>query len=193
MNDSAAQRALDALIEGNRRFANGACIHPRHDAARRCEISKGQHPFAAVVACSDSRVCPEIVFDQGLGDLFIVRTAGNVLDETGIGSLEYAAAHLGVPLIIVMGHSRCGAIEAALADGAATGAVSTIILALAPSIARAKESRGELAVAASQEHVRSTVAMLERREPVIKRLVAEGGLRIAGVFYDVERGTIELV
>jgi len=193
MNNPAAQRALEALIEGNRRFAEGACLHPRHDPARRSEVSGGQHPLAAVVACSDSRVGPEIVFDQGLGDLFVVRTAGNVLDEAGIGSLEYAAEHLGVPLIVVMGHSRCGAIEAVIEQGAAHEAFSTIVAALAPSVARARRSGGELAETTSREHVKSTVAMLERREPIIRKLVDEGTLSVAGVFYDIERGTVERI
>jgi len=106
--------ALAALVEGNRRFAAGVAEHPRQDARRREEVlARGQYPFAAIVGCADSRVPPEIVFDQGLGDLFVLRTAGNIVDDLGVACLEYAAAHLGVPLIVVMGHSRCGAVTAA--------------------------------------------------------------------------------
>jgi carbonic anhydrase len=193
MKDSAADRALDVLIEGNRRFATGASVHPRHDQARRSEVAVSQHPFAAVVGCSDSRVGPEIIFDQGLGDLFIVRTAGNVLDAAGIGSLEYAAAHLGVPLIVVVGHSRCGAVKAAAESSTAAGCLSAVVSALAPSIERMRGCPGDLLEAASRENVRSTVAALERCEPVIRRLVEEGKLRVTGMFYDIERGTVETI
>jgi carbonic anhydrase len=193
MRSSAAGTALEALIEGNRRFAAGASAHPHDDPGRRSEVAKGQHPRAAIVACSDSRVGPEIVFDQGLGDVFVVRTAGNLLDAIGIGSLEYAAARLGVPLIVVMGHSRCGAVGAAAEASAAPGRIPAIVSALEPSIEKAKGAPGDLVDAASRENVKSTVAMLERCEPVIKGLIDEGKLRVVGMFYDIERGTVELL
>jgi len=193
MRSSAADAALDALIEGNRRFAAGASAHPHHDPGRRSQVAKGQHPRAAIVACSDSRVGPEIVFDQGLGDIFVVRTAGNLIDAIGIGSLEYAAAHLGVPLIAVMGHSRCGAFQAAAETSVAPGSPSVIAAALAPAIEKAKRSPGNLADAAARENVKSTVAMLKACEPVIKALVDKGNLLVVGAFYDVERGTVEFM
>ena len=193
MRSSAAGEALDALIEGNRRFAAGASAHPHHDPGRRSEVAKGQHPRAAIVACSDSRVGPEIVFDQGLGDIFVVRTAGNLIDAIGLGSLEYAAAHLGVPLIAVMGHSHCGAFQAAAETSVAPGRLSVIAAALAPAIEKAKGSPGNLADAAARENVKSTVAMLKACESVIKALVEEGRLRIVGAFYDIERGTVEFM
>lgn len=193
MRSSAAGTALDALIEGNRRFAAGASAHPNHDPGRRSEVAKGQHPRAAIVACSDSRVGPEIVFDQGLGDIFVVRTAGNLIDAIGLGSLEYAAAHLGVPLIVVVGHSRCGAVKAAAESSTAAGCLSAVVSALAPSIERMRGCPGDLLEAASRENVRSTVAALERCEPVIRRLVEEGKLRVTGMFYDIERGTVETI
>ena len=193
MRSSAAGKALDALIEGNRRFAAGASAHPHYDPGRRSEVAKGQHPRAAIVACSDSRVGPEIVFDQGLGDIFVVRTAGNLIDAIGLGSLEYAADHLGVPLIAVMGHSRCGAFRAAAETNAAPGRLSVIAAALAPAIEKAKGSPGNLVDAAAREHVKSTVAMLKACESVIKAPVEEGRLRIVGAFYDIERGTVEFM
>jgi carbonic anhydrase len=186
--------ALAALIEGNRRFATGAVEHPRQDARRREEVlEKGQYPFAAIVACSDSRVSPELVFDQGLGDLFVVRTAGNLIDDLGIASLEYAADHLDVPLIVVMGHSRCGAVTAAVEREKPSGRLSVIHAALAPAVERAKACPGDVVDAAARENVKSLVAMLERRKGILKDLVERGALRIVGAFYDIERGFVEFI
>jgi carbonic anhydrase len=191
MDSERASDVLEALIEGNRRFAAGSGIHPRRDPARRSEIAAGQRPRAAVVACSDSRVGPEIVFDQGLGDLFIVRTAGNLLDRLGIESLEYAAAHLGVPLIVVMGHSACGAVGAAMESGEAAGHFPTIVSALAPFIEAARGRAGNPADEAARENVRAIAAMLGSRAGVLKTLVEGGRLRVLGAFYDIDRGTVE--
>ena len=191
MKPESPASALRELIEGNRRFASGASERARRDPARRVEVAAGQHPRAAVVTCSDSRVAPEIVFDQGLGDIFVVRTAGNLIDTYGIASLEYAAAHLGVPLVVVMGHSRCGAVEAALQEGEASGNLPAIISALEPALEAAKGRGGDLVDAAARENVRSAVAALELRETVIGVLAASGRLRVVGAFYDIERGTVE--
>jgi carbonic anhydrase len=186
--------ALAALVEGNRRFAAGAAEHPRQDARRRKEVlEKGQYPFAAIVACSDSRVSPELVFDQGLGDLFVVRTAGNLVDELGAASLEYAADHLAVPLIVVMGHSRCGAVTAAVEGGEVSGRPSAIREALAPAVEKARESPGDLVDAAARENVKSVAATLEGRAGVLKDLVERGALRVVAAFYDIERGLVEFI
>ncbi len=188
------REALAALIEGNARFASGTSEHPRQDARRREEtLAKGQYPFAAIVGCADSRVPPELVFDQGLGDLFVVRVAGNLVDDLGLASLEYAAAHLGVPLIAVVGHSRCGAVTAATEAGEAPGRLSAIVTALGPSIERAKGVAGDLVETAARESVKSTVAALGASEPVLRPLVDRGALRIVGMFYDIERGTVEVI
>jgi len=191
MKPESPASALAALIEGNRRFAAGAPELARRDPARRAEVAALQHPRAAVVTCSDSRVGPEIVFDQGLGDIFVVRTAGNLIDTFGIASLEYATAHLGVPLVVVMGHSRCGAVEAAVKQGEASGHLRAIISALEPAIEAAKGRPGDLVDAAARENVRSAVAALEMRETVLGVLAASGRLRVVGAFYDIERGTVE--
>ncbi len=194
MKSSDHRAALAALIEGNGRFAAGTPEHPRQDARRREEVlEKGQYPFAAIVGCADSRVPPELVFDQGLGDLFVVRVAGNLVDDLGLASLEYAAAHLGVPLIVIMGHSRCGAVTAAAEAIDAPGRLSAILTALGPSIEKAKGLSGDLVEAAARESVKSTVASLKASEPVLRPLVDRGALRIVGMFYDIERGTVEVV
>ncbi len=193
MENEAARRALDALVEGNRRFREGVAAGPRRDAARRVETAGGQRPFAAVVTCADSRVPPEIIFDQGIGDLFVVRTAGNVLDAAGFGSVEYAVEHLGVPLVVVLGHTRCGAVEAALSGGAPRGSVRSIVEALRPAVERSRGAPGDPVSAAVRANVAATAAALREREPVLAPLAARGLLVVAGALYDVERGGIELV
>src|SRR6266545_3286958 len=140
----APAEAISKLKEGNGRYANGNLQHPGQTTERRAELAKGQHPFAIIVDCSDSRVPPEIVFDQGLGDLFIYRVAGNVIDDHGLGSIEYAVDHLGVRLIVVLGHQRCGAVDAAretiAAKGKAPGHIQSLVTAIKPAVeATAKE------------------------------------------------------
>ena len=186
--------ALAALLEGNRRFAAGVAEHPRQDARRREEVlAKGQNPFAAIVGCADSRVPPEIVFDQGLGDLFVIRVAGNLVDDFELASLEYVVSHLGTPLIAVMGHTRCGAVTAAIAAEDVPGRLSAIIEALGPSIEKARAASGDLVETTARESVKSTVAALKASEPVLRPLVERGTLRIVGMFYDIERGTVEVI
>lgn len=130
--------ALRLLLEGNQRFIQGTVRHPHQTAERRKETSAGQAPFAVVLTCADSRLSPEIVFDQGLGDLFVVRNAGNLLSDHVIGSIEYAVEHLHAPLIVVMGHTRCGAVAAAVAGGEAGGHVQSIVDSLAFVVAAAR-------------------------------------------------------
>ena len=113
--------ALARLKAGNQRFVASKLQHPRQDGKRRGELATSQHPFAIVLGCADSRTSPEVVFDQGLGDLFVLRVAGNVLNDETLGSIEYAVAHLGTPLILVLGHERCGAVKAAKETIAAKG------------------------------------------------------------------------
>ena len=193
MMDSAAARALTALREGNERFASAHPTHPRSDAARRAEVRSGQHPFAAVISCSDSRVPPEIVFDQGIGDLFVVRTAGNVLDDVGLASIEYAVEHLGVALVVVLGHGGCGAVRAAAAGGEAPGHLGRIVEALAPSVARARRAGGDIVEAAVRENVRSTASDLRGSEPILRPLVEGGRVSVVGAYYSMEHGTVELI
>ena len=194
MKIQSPERALAELIEGNARFAAGAMIHPRQDADRRAQVlEKGQRPFAALVSCSDSRVPPEIVFDQGLGDLFVLRTAGNLIDDVGAASLEYAVAHLAVPLVVVMGHSRCGAVTAAAEGGAPHGRIAVIHAALQPAVQRAREQGGDVVDAAARLSVMSSVGFIEGSEGALKTRIATGALRVVGAYYDLERGTVEFI
>ena len=142
----APAEAISKLKEGNGRYTSGSAQHPGQTAERRAELANTQHPFATIVDCSDSRVPPEIVFDQGLGDLFIFRVAGNVIDDHGLGSIEYAVDHLGVRLILVLGHQRCGAVDAAretiAAKGKAPGHIQSLVTAIKPAVeATAKDDR----------------------------------------------------
>jgi carbonic anhydrase len=183
---------IERLIEGNRRFYSSRLNHPDQDAERRKEISGGQHPFAAIVGCSDSRVPPEIVFDQGLGDLFVVRLAGNVLDDMAIGSLEYAVEHLHVPLIVVLGHTSCGAINAAMADsGGAEGFVGRIISAIRPSIDAAGRG-GADANEIARVHAKRMADLLVSASPILKEEVTRNKLTIVSARYDLSTGVVEV-
>jgi carbonic anhydrase len=130
--------AISKLKEGNGRYAGGNLQHPGQTTERRAELANSQYPFAAIVSCSDSRVPPEIVFDQGLGDLFVVRVAGNVIDDHGLGSIEYSVDHLGVRLIVVLGHQSCGAVKAAretiAARSKAPGHIQSLVAAIQPAV-----------------------------------------------------------
>jgi carbonic anhydrase len=192
MKEHGARRALEALLEGNARFAAGRPEHPRSDAARRAETSRGQRPAAVVVSCSDSRVSPEIIFDQGIGDLFVVRTAGNLVDELGLASIEYAVEHLGVSLVVVLGHSRCGAVGAAVEGTPLPGHLDWLVAALRPAVERARDAE-DVVEAAARENVRAVVASLRSAEPILKPLAAAGELDVVGAFYDVARGIVEIV
>src|SRR6184192_4939728 len=153
----APAEAISRLKEGNGRYTNGNLQHPGQTAERRTELAKSQHPFAAIVSCSDSRVPPEIVFDQGLGDLFVVRVAGNVIDDHGLGSIEYAVDHLGARLIVVLGHQSCGAVQAAketiAAKGKAPGHIESLVTAIKPAVEATVNGDLDATIKANVKHV----------------------------------------
>jgi carbonic anhydrase len=186
-----ADQALCELWEGNRRFQRDESIGPRRDGARRASVADAQTPFAAVVACSDSRVPPELLFDQGLGDLFVVRVAGNVIGSDALGSLEYAAEHLEVPAIVVLGHSRCGAVSAAIRGESGSPHIEGVLAALRPAVEATAALRGDRAANAAREHVRRLVTELPTRSSVLRRRVDTGRLDIVGAYYDVSTGAVE--
>jgi carbonic anhydrase len=185
------EESLKLLMSGNRRYASGHPRHPHQNARRRAEIAAGQHPFASILSCADSRVPPEIVFDEGLGDLFVTRLAGNIADDGVIGSLEYASEHLHVPLIVVLGHTNCGAIAAAAAGGEAHDHVRTLVEALKPAIDKARTMPGDLQANAVRVNVEMTVARLRASEPTLSKLVREGKLRVVGAIYDLKTGRVD--
>ncbi|WP_457573510.1 carbonic anhydrase [Desulfolithobacter sp.] len=188
-----AEEALKRLMEGNRRFTTAKLTHPHQDPSYRLALNAGQAPFAAVLACADSRVPPEILFDQGLGDLFVVRVAGNIINDHILGSLEYACAHLGTSLVMVMAHSRCGAIDAVASGAKLEGHIADLGPAIKPAVERAKDKPGDLTDNAAREVARMTVEKLRNSEPVLKKLVVNGVVKIVPAFYELESGQVSLL
>ncbi len=187
-----AEQALRLLLEGNARYVAGQMHHPHQDARRREEISAGQQPFAAILCCSDSRVPPEVVFDRGLGDVFVVRTAGNLADAIALGSLEYAVDHLGTPLVMVLGHEKCGAVTAAVQGGEAPAHIAAIVEALRPAIESVPTDCADPVDWATRANVRQLVAQL-KANPIMAGRVAAGTLRIVGAIYYLHSGEVTLL
>jgi carbonic anhydrase len=181
---------LTELKAGNERFASHHVTHPHQTAARRTELASGQQPHAVILACADSRVAPEIVFDKGLGDLFTVRVAGNIAGDPEIASIEYAVEHLHVPLIVVMGHQSCGAVGAAIEGGEAPGHLPALIDAIKPSVEKARAMKGELSDNAIRVNVEAVVAQLEASQPILAEHVADGSLKIVGGVYSLKTGRV---
>ncbi len=190
---------LGKLEWGNQHYAKGKPTAPRRDPSTRQQLAtEGQKPFAIVVTCSDSRVPPEILFDQGLGDLFVVRSAGNVVDEVGLASIEYAVEHLGASLLIVVGHSECGAVKAVVHGGEAKGHLPALLRHLEPAVKAAKLRtpylKDEVLVErVVQENVRQTLLSLWERSEAVRSSAEGGKLTFAGGVYDLFTGTIEWV
>ncbi|MEY9932654.1 carbonic anhydrase [Catenulispora sp. GP43] len=191
-----ARKALRRLAEGNCRFVRGEMIHPRQDVERRLEVATGQQPFAQVFSCIDSRLPPEIVFDQGLGDLFVIRTGAQTLDELVQGSVEFGPLEYGTPLTVVMGHQGCGAVEAAvesLEHGTDLGPyLNRIVAALKPAYDAAKASgvpEHELVEATTREQTVLTVRALEA-DPRLQPLISAGRLLIQGAYYSLDTGKV---
>lgn len=184
--------ALAKLKAGNKRFVSGRMQHPHQNAGRRMEVAKGQHPFAIVLACADSRLGPEVLFDQGLGDVFVVRVAGNVLNDENIGSIEYGVEHLGAPLIVVLGHERCGAVAAAkdtiAAGGRAPGHIQSLVKAIKPAV---DQTVGQDAEATGAANVRNVVAALQQSKPILHGSIASGKFAVVGAYYDLDSGKVE--
>jgi carbonic anhydrase len=187
----APAEAISKLKEGNGRYTSGNLQHPGQTTERRTELAKTQHPFAGIVSCSDSRVPPEIVFDQGLGDLFIVRVAGNVINDEGLGSVEYTVDHLGTRLILVLGHQRCGAVDAAretiAAKGKAPGHIESLVTAIRPAVEATAKDDLETTVKAN---VKNVVQALRSSTPILKAKVDSGELRVVGAYYSLDTGSV---
>ena len=180
------------LEKGNRRFVKAALRHPRRSPRHRRLLTRGQRPQAAILCCADSRVVPEIIFDCGLGDLFAVRVAGAVADAAGIGSLEYAVEHLHVPLVLVLGHSRCGAVQAALAGEKAHGCLGSVLRAIQPAIRQAAGyASGDPLTQAIKANVRHTIATLLASSSLLSQSCRQGTLAIRGAYYDFHSGRVE--
>ena len=183
-----ADDALRRLTDGNRRYVAGCMTHPDQSPGRRVALVGGQRPFAAVLGCADSRVPPEVIFDQGLGNLFVVRVAGNVADDLVTGSLEYAAEHLHVPLVVVLGHSSCSAVAAAASGHAVCGALRCVVDAIAPALRRAQTGKAVEPDKVARANACTVAERLRACGSVLSRLVLSGGLRIVPAFYDLSSG-----
>jgi carbonic anhydrase len=187
----APTEAISKLKEGNSRYTSGSLQHPGQTTERRTELAKTQHPFATIISCSDSRVPPEIVFDQGLGDLFIVRVAGNVINDEGLGSTEYSVDHLGTHLILVLGHQRCGAVQAAketiAAKGKAPGHIQSLVTAIKPAVEATAKDDLETTVKANVENV---VKALRSSTPILKAKVDSGEIQVIGGYYSLDTGAV---
>ncbi|MFF2191416.1 carbonic anhydrase [Streptomyces sp. NPDC058157] len=189
--------AFELLMAGNQRFVSGTPEHPNQDAARRAETAPSQQPFAVLFGCSDSRLAAEIIFDRGLGDLFVVRTAGHVAGTEVLGSIEFGAAVLNAPLIVVLGHDSCGAVGAAcsaLEDGQTPGGfVRDVVERVTPSVLAARAAGRESAEEILAEHIEQTVDLLLERSRVLADRVADGRLGIVGLSYRLGDGSAQLV
>lgn len=185
--------SLQRLMRGNQHFVAGAHVGPHRSSSRRKEIAPKQKPFAVVVCCSDSRVPPELVFDQGLGDLFVVRVAGNVVDDVALGSIEYAVEHLGVKFIFVLGHESCGAVAAALQGGSHDGHLESFLKMIEPAVEAIKGKPGNALDNAIKENVRLVVKDIKTSDPVLSKSFANHHLGIAGGYYDLHTGRVSLV
>lgn len=191
---TAAWRAISA---GNERFVQGKPLHPIQGAERRFELTGGQQPFATIFGCSDSRVAAEVIFDRGLGDLFVIRTAGHVAGPTEIGSLEYGSEILGIPLIIVLGHDSCGAVSSAITafetGQMPHGFVRDLVERVTPSVNAAYRKGATSADEIEAEHVRATVHLLRQRSRPIAKRIENGSLAIVGLVYKLSDGAAQVL
>ncbi|AKT51323.1 carbonic anhydrase [Arsenicicoccus sp. oral taxon 190] len=194
-------QAWQRMLAGNARFVSGDRLHPNQDVDRRTELAGGQRPFAVLFGCADSRVAAEMIFDQGLGDLFVVRTAGHVLDPCVIGTIEFGAGILGTPLIVVMGHDACGAVRAGItaADSGEIpgGYIRDLVEKVMPSVVQAR-SQGDGRTPATAEdigawHVRRTVRMLAERSALIQQQILAGRLAVVGINYALADGDVHYI
>jgi carbonic anhydrase len=194
-----AEDALKKLKEGNARFAAGKMIHPNADAVRRDEtVKNGQHPFVTILSCADSRVPDELVFDSGIGDLFIIRVAGNVANTDEIGSAEYGTEHLGTQLIVVLGHTSCGAVTAVARGDHLGGSIPELVGNIVPAVQRAKKEMGndvtpKLIDKAIRENVFQSMSDLMARSGIIRDQMKEGKLVLIGAVYHLDSGSVEWI
>lgn len=196
MKNVSPKDSLKLLEEGNARFVSDEVATKDLSEAKRADLSTaGQFPFAVIVSCSDSRVPPELIFDQGLGDLFEIRVAGNVIDSVSLGSVEYAAEHLGSQLVVVMGHEKCGAVKATLDGGEAPGSIGSIVEKIKPSVEKVKASgvaEDQVYEKSIDENIKNAIVEIEK-SPIIEELVASGKLKVVGAKYDLDTGKVEIL
>ncbi len=191
---TSADEALQRLKDGNQRYVANKTVDPNQTENRRVELAKGQHPFATILGCVDSRVPPELIFDRGLGDLFVIRTAGQVLDKAVVGSIEFGVAELKIPLLVVLGHENCGAVKATIEalekKAEAEGSIGYLVESIAPAVEKAKGKSGDNVDNVVRANLEVIVSHLNE-SPVLSAAVSEGKLKIVGGRYDLDTGAVE--
>lgn len=187
------EEALKKLLRGNERFIAGKRDNPNQSKLRLLETSVAQYPYASILGCADSRVPAEIVFDQGLGDLFVVRVAGNVASQTAIGSLEFSSAVLGSQLIVVVGHAKCGAVVAAVKGDPLPGRIGVFVEEIKPAVESVRQKTGDLEKNSIIANIQYQVKKLPETSTMLGKLVNEGKLKIVGGIYDLASGKFTLV
>jgi carbonic anhydrase len=195
-NAVSPEAALERLMKGNERYIQG--VSRRHDFKHEREaLVGGQNPFAGVLSCADSRIAPEYAFDAGRGDLFVCRVAGNFANDDTVASMEFAAAMLGMPMILVLGHDSCGAVDAtikSLKDGTTLpGHLPSLVTALAPSVKAVSQQQGDILDNATRQNVIDNVAKLKSATPILSAAVEQGKLKVVGGVYRLKNGRIDMV
>jgi carbonic anhydrase len=185
--------ALQKLKEGNERYVFEHVEHPHEGAQRRVDLSRAQHPFAIVLGCGDSRVVPELIFDQGVGDLFVLRIAGNVADDAVIASIEYAVEHLGTRLVVVLGHEKCGAVTAAVAHEPGEGKINSLLSYIEPSVNAVLNLPGNLLTNAIRNHTQRTAKLIQKAEPILSHECNTRNLLILPAYYHLATGKVEFI
>jgi carbonic anhydrase len=193
MEHSGGARVLAELLEGNKRYIEKRRIYPNQSDDRRTSLVDSQSPHTIVLGCSDSRVPPEHIFDQGLGDLFVVRVAGNVIDDIVLASIEYAAEHLHTPLLIVLGHTNCGAVVAALQEDELDGHLPSIAQAIEEAVESSRDAEGDTLDLVIRTHARITAKHLKDSQPILKELVERGELMVVATYYNLDSGVVEIL
>jgi carbonic anhydrase len=193
LEDFTPDVALKRLMAGNQRFVHQRSKHPDASLSRMKEVAQAQHPFATLLSCADSRVPPEILFDEGIGDLFDIRVAGNIVTPEVLGSLEYAVAILGTPLVMVLGHERCGAVTAAVSAERLPGNISSFVKAIKPAIPTIKDESKDPIDEAVIANVQYQIKKLKQNSTILSEQMLEGKLKIVGGRYDLDTGEVTLI
>lgn len=188
-----ADQALEMLMEGNKRFISGNLEHPNHCEESRGRLAEGQEPIAVVLTCADSRVPPVDIFDQGLGDIFVLRVAGNIINDQILGSIEYAVKHLHSPLVMVLGHTSCGAVSAVAGGARLGGHIASLTPPIDAAIKQVQGLEGELVNNASMALAQNMAAKIAESEPYVADLVKSGQVKVVASFYHLESGEVKML
>jgi len=188
--------ALNSLMAGNARYVNRSPIHPNQSAERQAEVAQSQRPWAAIMGCIDSRVPPELIFDQGLGDLYVTRTAGQVIDNVALGSLEYSVK-TGAKLIMVLGHTNCGAVNATIqtiqTNGHADGQIEAIVEAIKPAVISAQSQPGDLLDNSTRANVALEIQYVKSSSQIISNALNQNAIKIVGAINNLATGAVTLL